>query len=219
MGKKMPRAIPRFICPFSSKEQVIKESENYGAIDEKNEITDAHCLEAGRNLLLRKGETTSLRVVYRWKLQAFRNRFKYVNRFPEDATDKDISHALDRARSLCDKSSDAEVRYAAKVLTCLPNVGIPVASAFLMAMHPKTFTVIDRQAYKALKIDFREPMHPDEYMAYVEFCRRRADQLAVKLREYDRALWMYGSRRKTNKRTKTANRAANRTDRSGSVSR
>jgi hypothetical protein len=219
MGKKrIPRKIPRFACPFSTKEQVIAESGRYGALDGKNKITDVHCLKAGGGLFQQEDERENLCVVYRWKLQAFRSRFKWVNRFPDDATDKDISHALDRARALCDKSSDSEVRYAAKVLTCLPNVGIPVASAFMMAMHPRTFTVIDRQAYKALKADFREPIHPDEYLAYLKFCRLRADQLDVKLREYDRALWMYGSRQKINKRTKTANRAANRGVRSASVS-
>jgi len=74
----------------------------------------------------------------------------------------------------------------------LPWVGIPVASAFLTALHPCRFTVIDRQAYKALSVDFPGYLKPDEYRAYLSFCRRQAADLGVSLRVYDRALWQLG---------------------------
>jgi hypothetical protein len=61
----------------------------------------------------------------------------------------------------------------------MSGVGIPVASAFLMSMHPTIFTVIDRQAYKALSVKFRQYMDPDEYFAYVTFCRPRARRHAL----------------------------------------
>lgn len=215
MGKKKARAIPKYACPFSTKKQVIAESESYGRLDEKNEITEDDCLKGGRYLLQSKNLRENLQVVFRWKLQAFRKRLSWVDRFPDGAINEHICHALGPARSLSAQSSDADIRYAINVLTCLPTVGIPVASAFLMAMHPKDFTIIDRQAYKALKAKFREPMHPDEYVAYVRFCRSRSDDLGVTLRDYDRALWNCG---KINKRTKTANHTANCGNRSASVS-
>jgi len=63
----------------------------------------------------------------------------------------------------------------------------------LMAMRPEYFTVIDRQAYKALSADFRDPISPAEYFEYLEFCREQADLFGVPLRKYDQALWQFGS--------------------------
>jgi hypothetical protein len=62
-----------------------------------------------------------------------------------------------------------------------------------MALDPTRYTVIDRQAYKALDIAFPNNIKPDEYLCYLDFCRTRAKELGVSLRSYDRALWQHGS--------------------------
>jgi hypothetical protein len=69
------------------------------------------------------------------------------------------------------------------------RVGILVATAFSTGMHPLTFTIIDRRAYRTLNVDFHDPIPIDEYLHYREFCRDQATRLAVSLREYDHALW------------------------------
>ena len=193
----MPREIPRYTCRFLSRRKVIELAERYHQEDVKNEYTDNHCIEAGRILSQCRdsqcGDARAhLRIVYRWKLQAFRSRFRWVDRFPEGLTDEEICHALAPARSLGEHLDQSKIAYALRALCCLPGVGIPTASAVLMAMHPQYFTVIDRQAYNCLGVDFREPLSPEEYVAYVDFCRSRAKDLRVCLKQYDQALWMCG---------------------------
>ena len=191
-GASMPREIPRYKNRFLSRSKVIELAEQYRREDDKNEYTDNHCIEAGRHLSQGEDVRANLRIVYRWKLQAFRSRFAWVDKFPDDLTDEEISHALAPARSLGEHLEPSKIAYALRSLCCLPGVGVPTASAILMAMHSEYFTVIDRQAYKCLGVDFHEPLSPEEYVAYVDFCRLRAKDLRVCLRQYDQALWMCG---------------------------
>jgi hypothetical protein len=193
VSARTPSRFPKFACPFSTKKDLLAETAKYLEGDAKKEITDRDCLRAGSGILQNDDLRENVRIVYRWKLESFRKRFEWVDRFPVDVTEQQISHALAPARALHDQSSDSDVRYTINVLTCLPGVGIPVASAFLMAIHPTAFTVIDRQAYKALSVKFRQYMNPDEYFSYVIFCRSRARRHAVTLRQYDQALWERGA--------------------------
>jgi hypothetical protein len=61
-------------------------------------------------------------------------------------------------------------------------------------MHPEEFTISDRRAYKALGAEeaFR-PTVIDTYLEYLSFCRRRAIEIRISLRDYDRALRQYGA--------------------------
>ncbi|MCC6948333.1 MAG: hypothetical protein IT539_11255 [Bradyrhizobiaceae bacterium] len=147
--------------------------------------------EAGQNLLLGLNVRASLRCIYRWKLGSFVRRFKWVKIFPDNVSDQMLDNAVSLARKAIENSNDKDsVREALEALTAIRGVRVPVASAFLMAMDPKRFTIIDRQAYKALGVEFRDGIL--DYLEYLWFCRREAERLRVTLEEHDRALWQRG---------------------------
>lgn len=91
--------------------------------------------------------------------------------WPDGIPEEELREALSAAQKAT-ASDEASIRDALQKLDNLPKVGVPVASAFLTAMHPEQFTVIDRQAYKALGVEFREDI--SEYLRYLEFCRQEA---------------------------------------------
>jgi len=57
------------------------------------------------------------------------------------------------------------IRAAIEAFKDIHGVRVPVASAFLTAMDPEQFTIIDRQAYKALGVKFRDGT--SEYLEYL----------------------------------------------------
>jgi hypothetical protein len=54
-------------------------------------------------------------------------------------------------------------------------------------MAPTKFTIIDRQAFKALGTPFRAGA--SVYLDYLRFCRDEAKRLRVTLNQHNRALW------------------------------
>jgi hypothetical protein len=186
------RRFPTYSDPFSTAQEVHDLARRYLELNAKRPITDEQCLAAGSALLQGIDLRTKLRTVFRWKLESFIPRIPWARTFPDGISDAPMQDAIQAAREAT-LSDDRTIRHALRTLDGLPHVGIPVASAILMAMHPDHFTVIDRQAYKTLGAEFRDPLPEQEYLHYLGFCRRRAESLGVTLRDYDRALWQSGS--------------------------
>lgn len=83
------------------------------------------------------------------------------------------------------------------LLTDLSGVRVKMASAFLLFMDPKRYTVIDSRAGSVLTREGYIPSNPDdpsieEYINYLDVCRGLADEYEVELRTLDRALWVLG---------------------------
>ncbi|HEY1613109.1 MAG TPA: hypothetical protein VGF97_05360 [Rhizomicrobium sp.] len=189
---RLAKEIPRYQSPFSTSRQIILLSHKYAATDEQHPITERDCLNAGEMIVQGTNERANLQIIFRWKLQAF-ERFPWVRDWPADfILDEELSHALIPARRV-NLSDYRTICHALRTISSLPYVGVPVASAVLMAMYPADFTVIDRQAYKALKVKFCDPMPFTEYLAYLDFCRGQARKFDIPLRQYDQALWQLGS--------------------------
>ncbi len=147
--------------------------------------------EAGRNLLRGIDVRSNLRCIYRWKLGSFVRRFKWVKDFPDGVSEQVLNNAVSLAQKAVENPLDKDsVRTALEAFKALRGVRVPVASAFLMAMDRERFTIIDRQAYKALGAPFRDSI--SEYLEYLWFCRSEAARLSVTLEEHDRALWQRG---------------------------
>jgi hypothetical protein len=132
----------------------------------------------------------NFQAIFRWTLQSFL-WIRRLAKFPDGTLADEIKNA--RAAIIDASTGQSEtILEALRVLDGLPLVSIPVASAFLTAVYPKQFTIIDSQAYKALSVAFPNSLSPGEYLHYLNFCRRQADWLGVALRCYDRALWQLG---------------------------
>ncbi len=131
------------------------------------------------------------RCIYRWKLNAFVHRFRWVRDFPDKVPDELLNNAVVLARAaIANPDDEAAVCAALVAFKAIRGVSVPVASAFLMAMDKDRFTIIDRQAYKTLGVSFRDGIA--EYIAYLWFCRRETARLGVSLEDHDRALWQRG---------------------------
>jgi len=155
-------------------------------------VTREQAFEAGLKLHRGVGDIRAhLRCIYRWKLGAFIRRFEWVRIFPEGVSDELLRDAVARARAAVAKSDDKKALCAAlNAFNAIDHVGIQVASAFLMAMDKEHFTIIDRQACKALSTPFRDGA--SAYVEYLWFCRAEAKRLGVTLEDHDRALQQRG---------------------------
>ena len=79
-------------------------------------------------------------------------------------------------------------RAAVAVLCGLRGVLVPVASAILTATFPARFTVIDFRALETLGVKLERPT-VEHYLQCLDFCRAKAGEMALSLRDLDRALW------------------------------
>jgi hypothetical protein len=157
----------------------------------QNPISRDQVFAAGKNLLSSIDVRSNLRFIYRWKLRSFARRFKWVNEFPDGISDTVLNDAILAAQKAVQNPSDKSlVRAALKAFGQMQGVGVPVASAFLTAMDPTQFTIIDRQAFKTLGAAFHARI--SDYLEYLWFCRGEAARLSVTLNEHDRALWQRG---------------------------
>lgn len=193
-------AQPKYSNPFADRRQVIDFEQRYLKGDAKSQYPDSAALAAGQAILKHDNMRENLQIIFRWKLQSFLKRFNWVTEFPStEISDNQIQEAMDAAQN-ADCDVPRTIEKALRILDALTYVGIPVASALLTAIHPLRFTVIDRQAYKALCVVFPNNLRPVEYLCYLDFCKGQATRLGVSLRAYDRALWQKGSERGRSRR-------------------
>ncbi len=79
------------------------------------------------------------------------------------------------------------------ILTLLPGIGQPTASAILHLYDKEKYPILDIHALWAVGRQWKKrvayPFWPD----YVQFCRDIANRNDVSMRELDRALWKYSS--------------------------
>lgn len=120
-----------------------------------------------------------------------------------DVLDPIIRWKSERPKSLLAGNTDEEVcdslrlatsattdRAAVAVLCGLRGVLVPVASAIFTATFPERFTVIDFRALETLGVKL-EPPTVEHYLQYLDFCRGKAREMALSLRDLDRALWKH----------------------------
>jgi hypothetical protein len=180
-----------FQCPFRSADQAHGFLQRY---TEEERIADEEAFHAGEKLMQGIDVRSNLRLVYRRKRQPF-SQVHLVRKFLEDVEDSWLENALTAVRK-AQISDEASVLVALIKLVAIPGVGITVASAILTVMHPEEFAILDKRAYRALRVEevFRRA-GIDTYLEYLTFCRHRAIELRISLRDYHRALRQHGGKR------------------------
>ena len=181
------RPLPVYTTPFLNCAQIKSLAATY--MDKESEF-DRIAMNAGKRILEGDLSEDNIREIYVWKLQSFYKRFQWVRDFPAPNTLEEVRYALEGALTA---NGEKGPKAAVNRLIALKFVGIPVASAILTAIYPKSFTIIDRQAYKTLKQKTFPSMTIDEYLHYLNYCRNEAVRWEVSLRDFDRALWQAGS--------------------------
>ena len=74
-------------------------------------------------------------------------------------------------------------------LCCLHGVRLGVASAILHWFHADDYPIYDVRALATVGVEKKEGF--EDWMRYVEFCRRTAKEYRIEMRTLDRALWWY----------------------------
>ena len=188
----MPTRMPQYQFPFQRKEDILLWVERYRRAAIDCQYSDEMALEAGQRILSGELSGDQLRTIYRWKMETYlRRRFPNVLQFPSPNTEDEIKRAL-RVAASADRNEVA-ANIAMDALCSLKGVQRPVASAFLTAIHPSRFTVIDIQAYRALGQKLSSSVSTEEYFYYLAFCRNMSDRFSVSLRDMDRALVQFGT--------------------------
>lgn len=162
---------PEFALQFAPAE-IDALAERYGAAQ------DDDALDAGRRIASGDYSLENLRIIVKWKSPR-------PAALIEQNTQNDIAVALQFA-----SAPTTPEAMAVAVLTALHGVGIPMASAILMAINPERYTVLDFRALGSLGIT----NWPDTfafYVAYLEVCRELAAKHGRSLRTLDRALWQW----------------------------
>lgn len=81
-----------------------------------------------------------------------------------------------------------------EILLKIKYIGIAIASAVLTVLYPNKFTVVDYRVLNSLKrlsvkIKGKPMQDRDDYLAYVDICKKEAKKRRLSLRNLDRALW------------------------------
>jgi hypothetical protein len=116
------------------------------------------------------------RTVYRWKARRSEGRFAVV-----DA--RTVRETTRRAFAARDETERIEL------MTSLPGVGVPVASALLHFAFPDVYPILDMRALESLGVRGRSVYPASFWVEYVAFYRQLAAELGVSLRTLDAALW------------------------------
>lgn len=125
--------------------------------------------------------------IIEWKVG---NAFvKPVLRHLRNNDDEEIQKSIDTA------VHQSSIRSKVEALTSLNGVGVPVASAILLFINPKRFTVIDKRAWNVLheseylSQELSDDPTVEEYLLYLGACWALANEYDVSLRTLDMALW------------------------------
>ncbi len=80
------------------------------------------------------------------------------------------------------------------ILTSIPGLGLPIASAILTVCYPDDFTVVDYRAQVSLKkfgeaVEGNPAANTPAYLDYLDKCKKLSHRFNVSLRDFDRMLW------------------------------
>jgi hypothetical protein len=146
--------MPSYRNPFGGEPEIRELERRYIEGDAKSLYPDTLACSAGAGIRAGSDLRGNVRKIFRWKLQTFLKRnWRWVAAFPDGIPDHDIEAAI-RSAMVADADRPCTVVRALEAFVELPSVGMPVASAFLTWLYPRKFTVIDRQAYRALNVEF-----------------------------------------------------------------
>ena len=130
--------------------------------------------------------------VFLWKLDRQYGRQKELRNQTSTETYEAVTRACFAFR-MGDVDTEARVRLS--ILTALPGVGVPVASAVLALGDPSRYCVIDFRGWRAVYDLRRASFAIGDYIKYREFVSVLAVELGWCVQETDLAIWELDRRR------------------------
>lgn len=141
-----------------------------------------------------------LLVIARWKLEG---QYGRVERHFTRLTPPVVRSVTAAAFAVESPDEDLEVDRRARLLTTLPGIGLPIASAVLTLVEPDRFAVIDFRAWRALFGSERMSFGIADYRKFMAVLRQRAAMEGRTPREVELQLW-YEDRAANGRKTRAS---------------
>ena len=126
--------------------------------------------------------------VLRWKLRGQYGRNAHHRQRLTDEAVRAVTKAAFDVR-LTQKELELQIRVG--VLTVLPGVGVPVASAILALVDPETYGVLDFRAWRQVFPKKQVDYSVSGYLRYMQKIWPLVDELQWTAQEVDLAIWQY----------------------------
>jgi len=130
--------------------------------------------------------------VFRWKLGNQYGR-------GEELRGTNPAMVYESVTRACFEVRCGSLEYEAKVriglLTAVPGIGVPIASAVLALVDPSRYCVIDFRGWRAVFDEDRRSFSIVDYLKYREAVQSLAQDLGWCIQETDLAIWCFDERR------------------------
>ena len=126
--------------------------------------------------------------VLKWKL---RGQYGRTARYRQGLTDEAVRTVTKAAFGIRLQEKSLELRIRTGVLTALPGVGVPVASAILALVDPETYGVLDFRAWRQVFPKKQVDYSVSGYLRYMQKIWLLRDELQWTAQEIDLAIWQY----------------------------
>jgi hypothetical protein len=136
-------------------------------------------------------EVSEFDEILHWKLGSQYGRVSRHRDLLLDTTIPIVTRAAFEARA-AERGETLKIRTG--VLTSLPIVGVPVASAILTLVMPEEYGVIDFRGWRQVFGDERRSFSIPDYLRYMRHVWRLAEELSWLPQEVDHAIWEYDRR-------------------------
>lgn len=150
---------------------------------------DGEMESAGRRILSGNFSVSDAETIYKWKSP--RSYFHFEGNKPAEVKAA-LTCAVNAIKANPDDPTDA-----IHSLRKLKGVGVKVATAFLTALDPQEYTVLDFRALEALGA--KDGNTVELYVCYRNACKKLAEQHGVSLRTFDRANWQWSKNKSKGK--------------------
>ena len=126
--------------------------------------------------------------VLKWK---FRGQYGRTARYRRELADETVRVVTKAAFGIRLQEKSLELRIRTGVLTALPGVGVPVASAILALVDPETYGVLDFRAWRQVFSKKQVDYSVSGYLQYMQKVWPLVDELQWTAQEVDLAIWQY----------------------------
>jgi hypothetical protein len=133
-----------------------------------------------------------LEPILRWKL---RTQYGRGARFREYMTDRLVRHVTRAAFEYSVDNADLELIVRTRLLSALPGIGVPVASAILALVEPHRYCVVDFRGWRAVFGEDRRQFSSRDYRSYRTAVAKYAEKLGWPIQETDAVIWEFDRRR------------------------
>ena len=123
-----------------------------------------------------------------WKLGSQYGRVSRHRKLLLDTSIPIVTHAAFDVRA-AERGDTLKIRTG--ILTSLPIVGVPVASAILALVMPEEYGVIDFRGWRQVFGDKRPNFSIPGYLRYMQQVWRLADELSWMPQEVEHAIWYH----------------------------